>query len=268
MLVLPKLHFTDTHCHLDFPELLAKIKPLLDNCSQQNIHQIIIPSVSPDNWESILSLTQHYSSPNCSLFAAYGIHPWYLKSLTHDALAALAHRVEQCSNSIIAIGETGIDGKIAEEQDNLKKQIEFFEFHITLANKHNLPLIIHHRKSHQQIVPLIKKHVVKKVGVIHAFSGSYQQAKTYLDLGYKLGIGGTITYPRAEKTIKTLKKIPLESILLETDAPSMPLYGYQGEPNSPLKLITVFDRLCELRNESPEEIVFQLEKNKKDLFNI
>ena len=115
---------------------------------------------------------------------------------------------------------------------------------------------------------MIKKHVVKKVGVIHAFSGSYQQAKTYLDLGYKLGIGGTITYPRAEKTIKTLKKIPLESILLETDAPSMPLYGYQGEPNSPLKLITVFDRLCELRNESPEEIVFQLEKNKKDLFNI
>lgn len=265
---MAKLSFTDTHCHLDFPELLSEVKQLLDNCSQQNIHQIIIPSISPDNWEAIFSLTQNYSSPNCTLFAAYGIHPWYLKSLTHDALAALAHRVEQCSNGIVAIGETGIDGKIAEEQDNLKKQIEFFEFHIALAKKHDLPLIIHHRKSHHNIVPLLKKHPHKKTGVIHAFSGSYQQAKNYLDLGYKLGIGGTITYPRAEKTIKTIQKLPLDSIVIETDAPSMPLYGYQGEPNSPLKVTKVFDRLCELRNEDPDKIAHQLEKNKQDVFNV
>ena len=260
--------FTDTHCHLDFPELSGNIESLLSACADNKIHQIIVPSVSPKNWQDVLQLAKQSSNSGCAIFSALGIHPWYLDELSNDVLISLEELMTQQNDYIIAVGETGIDGKIAEQKSNLQQQIYFFEYHIELAKKFQLPLIIHHRKSHQHIMPLLKHHTVDRKGVIHAFSGSYQQAKAYLDLGFKLGIGGTITYPRAEKTIKTLRKLPLDAIVLETDAPSMPLDGYQGQPNSPLRIINVFDTLCALRNESTQEIAVQLEINKKALFNI
>ena len=135
-----------------------------------------------------------------------------------------------------------------------------------LAQKNNLPVIVHHRRSHPLITPLLKKVSLKKAGIIHSFSGSYQQAKQYIDLGFKLGIGGTITYPRAQKTIKAIKRLPLESLVLETDAPAMPLFGYQGEINSPLRLLDVFNHLCEIREESAEEIAATVESNINEVF--
>ena len=102
-------------------------------------------------------------------------------------------------------------------------------------------------------------------GIIHAFSGSYQQACQYIDLGFKLGIGGTITYPRAEKTLKAIKRVPLTSLVLETDAPAMPLYGFQGQDNSPLQLINVFQALTNIRLESSTEIAHALEENVKSV---
>ena len=113
---------------------------------------------------------------------------------------------------------------------------------------------------------MLKKVNLTRAGIIHAFSGSYQQAKNYIDLGFKLGIGGTITYPRAEKTIKAIKRLPLDSLVLETDAPAMPLYGFQGQANSPLKLINVFESLVAIRQESAEAIAEQIEQNISQLF--
>ncbi|WP_448247081.1 TatD family hydrolase [Thalassotalea agariperforans] len=262
------MKFTDSHCHLDFPELSENLADVISQCAADNIHKIIIPSVSPDNWQQVLNLTKQHHHKNCRLFACLGIHPWYLNKLTSKDLNKLEIAVKSQPQDIIAIGETGIDGKIAEQENNLTKQLAFFEFHLQLAKSSNKPIIIHHRKSHQHIVPLLKKITVDKTGVIHAFSGSYQQAKDYLDLGYKLGIGGTITYPRAEKTLKTVKKLPLDAMVLETDAPAMPLYGNQGQANSPLRLLDVFNRLCQLRSESPAVIAEQLELNVKTVFSL
>ena len=260
------MKFTDSHCHLDFPELSENLADLISQCAADNIHQIIIPSVSPDNWQQVLNLTKQHHHKNCRLFACLGIHPWYLNKLTSKDLNKLEIAVKIQPQDIIAIGETGIDGKIAEQENNLTKQLAFFEYHLQLAKSVNKPIIIHHRKSHQHIVPLLKKITVEKTGIIHAFSGSYQQAKAYLDLGYRLGIGGTITYPRAEKTLKTVKKLPLDAMVLETDAPAMPLYGYQGQANSPSKLVEVFNSLCQLRAEPPEVIAEQIELNNQTIF--
>mgnify|MGYP003885743381 FL=1 len=115
--------------------------------------------------------------------------------------------------------------------------------------------------------PLLRKAKLTKGGIIHAFSGSYQEALSYIELGFKLGIGGTITYPRAQKTIKAIRRLPLSSLVLETDAPSMPLNGFQGQANSPLRLIDVFQALTEVRAEPREEIMTQLESNIDALFN-
>ena len=270
------MKFTDSHCHLDFAEFEQHLTTLLTNCVEQNIHRIIVPSIAPSNWQKVLLLTKkqpdkktllNQAQQPINLFAALGIHPWFLNNLNDHHLNQLSTQVKQHKQQIIAIGETGIDGKIAEQEDNLAKQLHFFDFQLTLAKQEKLPIIIHHRRSHQHILPLLKQYSLTKAGIIHAFSGSYQQAKQYIDLGYKLGIGGTITYPRAKKTINAIKRSPLSSLVLETDAPAMPLSGFQGEINSPLHIIEIFNTLVNIRSESAELIAEQLELNSETVFN-
>ncbi len=263
----PSLKFTDSHCHLDFPELSTDLTELLSRCQAQGIHRYIVPSISPTNWQSVLELAD-LSTDQIKILPATGIHPWYLDGLNDDALILLTDTVKANRDKIVAIGETGIDGKIADEFDNMAKQCKFFEYQLALANNEKLPLIIHHRKSHQELVTILKRSVPNSGGVVHGFSGSYQQAKHYLDLGLKLGIGGTISYERAKKTIKTISKLPLDSIVLETDAPAMPLSGYQGQPNSPLRLINVFELLVDIRTESEQDIAQQIEVNLDQLFGV
>lgn len=262
------MKFTDSHCHLDFKEfsLEESSSPvsILTQCAERDIHRIIVPAVNPDNWEDVLALSNSNSKKpqsGCKVYAALGIHPWFLKGLLQEHLDNLAQIVSKNKTNIIAIGETGLDGVIAKQQDNMNQQNLFFEFQLHLAQEHKLPVIVHHRRTHNETITLLKKVKVQQGGIIHAFSGSYQQACQYIDLGFKLGIGGTITYPRAEKTIKAIKRLPLSSLVLETDAPSMPLYGFQGESNSPLRIINVFEKLVELREESDEEIAEKIEQN-------
>ena len=263
--------FTDSHCHLDFSEFDANRHSIIQQCSQLNIHRIIVPAISPDNWENVLNLTitvnsdKSLSTQAFQLFSCLGIHPWFLNNLTYEHLSQLALLVKQHKNNLIAIGETGIDGVIAKKENNLVQQQQFFEFQLQLANQYQLPIIVHHRQSHQHIVPLIKRANLSSGGIIHAFSGSYQQAVEYIDLGFKLGVGATITYERAQKTIKAIKRIPLSSLVLETDAPAMPPSGLQGNINSPLNLPLIFQHLCNIRSEKPDKIAQQIENNINEL---
>ena len=186
----------------------------------------------------------------------------------------LRQAIAKNHNKIIAIGECGIDVFKAKKNtvnekafnENIKLQQAFFDMQLIIAKENKLPVIVHHCQSHQLILPLSKQHKLEKAGVIHAFSGSYQQAKDYVDLGFKLGIGGTITYPRAKKTINAIKRLPLSSLLLETDAPAMPPFGQQGMINSPLNLIKVLQALTLIRDEPEEFIAKQLEINVEQLF--
>ncbi len=267
------MKFTDSHCHLDFKEFslvdFSSDESILKQCAKRNIHRIIVPAIHPDNWGNVLALpnnNQKEHESDCKVYAALGIHPWYLSGLQQDDLDRLAQTVSKNKTHIIAIGETGLDGVIAKQQDNMNQQKLFFEFQLHLAQENKLPVIVHHRRTHNETITLLKQVKVAQGGIIHAFSGSYQQACQYIDLGFKLGIGGTITYPRAEKTIKAIKRLPLSSLVLETDAPSMPLYGFQGESNSPLRIINVFERLVELREESHDEIAEKIEQNISETF--
>lgn len=269
------MKFTDSHCHLDFKAFTAKgissTVSLLALCAKKNIHQIIVPAIAPDNWESVLALAnniQEQPLSGCKVFSCLGIHPWFLAGLQQQHLDKLAQKVLENKTRIIAIGEAGLDSVIAKQQDNFNQQNLFFEFQLYLAQQHQLPIIVHHRRTHNETITLLKQIKIARGGIIHAFSGSYQQACQYIDLGFKLGIGGTITYPRAEKTIKAIKRLPLSSLVLETDAPSMPLNGFQGENNSPLRVVNVFNKLVELRQESSEVIADKIEENISTLFQL
>ena len=261
------MKFTDSHCHLDFSAFDSDREKLLLQCAESNIANIIIPAVSPNTWHNIFEIISANTSTS-KLYACLGIHPWYLNDLNTNHLQQLATEVHQNKDNIIAIGETGLDGVIATEQNNLLKQQEFFEFHLHLASSVNLPVIVHHRRTHNEIIQQLKQNIPSQGGIIHAFSGSYQQGKTYIDLGFKLGVGSTITYSRAKKTINAIKRFPLDALVLETDAPAMPINSQQGQRNTPLTLLTIFDVLTEIRTEKKENIAEVIENNIQQLFGI
>ncbi|PCH96337.1 MAG: hydrolase TatD [Gammaproteobacteria bacterium] len=275
------MQFTDSHCHLDFTEFSNKLPELLQQCLEQNIHRIIVPAVNPEHWQRVLSLTAQPDA-KVDIACALGIHPWFLilqnDSKINTELAfqeqQLSQVISQNRDHIIAVGECGIDVFKAKKNtdyeqtfnENIRLQQTFFDMQLSLAKQNNLPVIVHHSQSHPLILPLLKQYKLDRAGVIHAFSGSYQQAKDYIDLGFKLGIGGTITYPRAKKTINAIKRLPLSSLLLETDAPAMLLMGQQGLVNSPLNLTKIFNALVALRAEPEEVISEQIEANVEQLF--
>lgn len=265
MLDIPAIALTDSHCHLDFSEFEDKLPETIESCVNQNIKRIIVPSIGKSNWQKVLELTQ-YCTDNFTVFPCLGIHPWFLDNVDEATITELDGFITKHRHNIIALGEAGIDGSIAFEKNNLALQIQIFEQQIELANRHKLPIIVHHRRSYPEVYQALKQTNVAKGGIIHAFSGSYQQAKHYIDLGFKLGIGGTITYERASKTINTVKKLPVDALVLETDAPAMPLSGFQGEPNHPCRITNVLETLSEIRGESTEYLAEQTEKNINQLF--
>ena len=125
---------------------------------------------------------------------------------------------------------------------------------------------LHSRKSHEQLFRFLKQANLPKCGVVHGFSGSYEQAKRFVDLGYKIGVGGTITYERANKTRQAIAKLPLEALVLETDTPDMPVFGFQGQPNRPERIVDTFEALCRLRSENAEVIKETAWQNSLTLF--
>lgn len=264
------MRFTDSHCHLDFDEFSNDFSSLMADCKKRGIHRLIVPAIGPDNWVKVLKLDEKMSVLTPQIYNALGIHPWWVEDCDDHAITQLSDLVSQHKSKLIAIGEIGIDGAlknhVSDQAQNLTKQINFFERQLDIASANQLPVIVHHRKSHPQLQSILKQKQFPLGGIIHGFSGSYEQAKGYIEFGFKLGIGGTITYERAKKTRNALKRLPLECLVLETDAPAMPLNGFQGQPNSPLRLINVFKELCSLLSTDAEKLAVQLEKNIDEVF--
>lgn len=250
----------DTHCHLDFPAFDLVREDLLANLEHYQLDSIIVPAIHSGNWHSVLSLC----SDHPRLHAALGIHPGFIEQSKEEDCQALRQLVLQHQDQLVAIGECGLDFSL----DTVEQQRHYFTFQIQLACELALPLIIHHRRSHDIIWAMLRKYQPPKGGVIHAFSGSLQQAERYIDLGFKLGVGGGITYSRARKTRDVVSRVPLGSLVLETDAPDMPIYGRQGQINSPAYLGEIFSVLAVLRSLDPETLAQQLSLNSRELFGL
>ena len=262
------MRFFDTHTHLDYlsESLNLSIPALVENAKQAQVERILIVAVFAENFAKVTACAKEKPE---NLVYGLGLHPLYIKQhrICHlDLLETLLNKRDpQCT----AIAEIGLEKAVAEvTTDELwKKQCDFLEAQLALAKQFNLPVNLHSRKSHDQLYTFLKKAQLPKAGVVHGFAGSYEQAKRFVDLGYKIGVGGTITYARANKTREAIRKLPLESLLLETDSPDMPVFGFQGEPNRPERLLLTFKSLCELRIESPNLIADTIWKNSNNLFS-
>jgi len=254
--------FIDTHCHFDFPPFSGAETTSLVQAALAGVEQIIVPAVTADRFAGIVQLA-HDHPP---IFAALGLHPLYIAQHQEADLALLEDYLQQRNGKLVAVGEIGLD--LYMEMPMLERQQWLLTEQLRLAKQYTLPVILHSRRSHDQLAAMLRKAQLPATGVVHGFAGSLSQAEAFVRLGYTIGVGGTITYERAQKTRRVMAELPLSSLLLETDAPDMPLQGYQGQPNRPERAAEVFKVLCELRSESPEQIANALYDNTQRVFSL
>lgn len=232
---------TDTHCHFDSPDFDADRGAIMAACAERNVHRIMVPGVSAEQWPRLSALVgKRASDAPVELTYGLGLHPYFLPQHQNAHLADLDTRLR--SPAVMAVGEIGLHGPAGD----MARQVELLEAQLRLAQEHNLPVILHEHNAHNEMVRALKR-VPPIGGVVHAFSGSYEMARVYERLGLALGIGGVITYLRGAKTRRAVQQLPLSSLVLETDAPDMPLCGFQGVRNTPSQLPNVFRALCRLR---------------------
>jgi len=254
----PHIEFVDSHCHFDFAAFDVDRDAIWQACVEQGVAAMVVPGVEPQQWKVAAQLSEQHAG----IFYAVGIHPWWI-NISHLELTYKYLHENLAAPKCVAVGECGLDAMI---ETPLAEQVKILNVHLQAASELSLPLIIHCRKAHNELLIELKKFSLPAGGVIHAFSGSIELAAAYWALGFRLGVGGTITYERAQKTRETVKKLPIEAMLLETDAPDMPLHGQQGQRNSPLNIPLVAQALADIRGESVEYIAQQTTQNARRLF--
>lgn len=261
------MRFFDTHTHLDYLAESLSLSPsqLLANAKQHHIERILVVAVFAENFAKVTACAK--AEPNHIAYGL-GLHPLYIRQHERQHLDLLEQRLNEQDPNCTAIAEIGLEKAVPEvcTPELWQKQCEFLEAQLAFAKRFNLPVNLHSRKSHDALSVFLKKAQLPRTGVVHGFAGSYDQAKRFVDLGYKIGVGGTITYARANKSREAIRKLPLESLILETDSPDMPVFGFQGEPNRPERLLISFNALCDLREETPEIIAETIWQTSERLF--
>jgi len=252
--------FIDTHCHFDFPPFSGDETASIARAAAAGVGQIIVPAIAARYFERVCDLARQHAA----LYAALGLHPIVIEEHNGESLDILQECLAAQADAVVAIGEIGLD--LYREDPQFERQQQLLDAQLKLAKRYDLPVILHSRRTHDKLAMHLKKHDLPRKGVVHGFAGSLQQAQRFVELGYCIGVGGTITYPRASKTRDVMAQLPLSALLLETDAPDMPLNGFQGQPNRPEQAARVFTTLCELRPEPAEDIAEALLANTRQLF--
>ena len=250
----------DTHAHYYDEAFDADRDALLASLPGRGVALVVCPGCDPESSRQSIALAERYGF----LYAAAGYHP---ENLEGAALSDLDAVRALCAHpKVVAVGEIGLD--LFGDDPQFERQQWLLDEQLKLAKRYDLPVILHSRRTHDKLAMHLKRHALARTGVVHGFSGSLQQAERFVQLGYKIGVGGTITYPRASKTRDVMAQLPLDALLLETDAPDMPLNGFQGQPNRPEQAARVFSELCALRDEPSEVIAETLYRNTTALFRL
>lgn len=248
----------DAHCHFDFAEFDGRREDIMAELQRRGIERLVIPGVRRDDWQRVADV----AAESKGIYYCLGIHPWYVGEHDEAALDDLRRRLEHRPEGCVALGECGLDRLHGE----LDRQQPWFEAQAEMARDLDWPLVIHSVRTHDEVLVTLKRTGVRAPVLVHGFSGSKEQAGKLVDLGCYLGIGGVITHERARKTRTAVQSLPLDAMVLETDAPDMPPAGVAKGDNSPVNLERVLKALCELRSESEERIREALATNVRALY--
>jgi TatD DNase family protein len=253
------MQIVDTHCHLDVPAFDADRDQVLAAARRNGVSAIVVPGIHAPGWNGLLELCAR----NADLYPALGLHPVYLERHREGDLRDLEERLTR--DRPLAVGEIGLDF-LVEGLDHARQQ-RLFEAQLTLARDAGLPVLLHVRKAHDQVLSILKR--IRVIGgIAHAFNGSLQQAGRYMDLGFRLGFGGMLTYQRSSRLRALARQLPLTALVLETDAPDMTVAAHRGERNSPEYLPDCLQALAEVRDEAPEAVAAQTSTNACELLGL
>ncbi|KAA0443340.1 MAG: TatD family deoxyribonuclease [Candidatus Thioglobus sp.] len=250
----------DSHCHLDRVDLSAfggSIESMLAHAKELSVEEFLCVCIDLEHFDEVLSLAKKHTQ----IYASVGVHPCETegKDPSVEELLSLA---DDCK--IIAIGETGLD-YFHIEKDSADWQRERFRRHIRASNQSGKPLIIHTRNARSDTIAIMQDEKAH-AGVMHCFSEDWDTAKAALDLGFYISFSGIITFKSADELREVAKKVPLERILVETDAPYLTPVPYRGKPNSPAYTYYTVEKIAQIRGVSIEEIANATTQNFQKLF--
>jgi TatD DNase family protein len=235
----------DSHCHLDLHDFDADRGDVLAAARAVGVREILIPAVKQATWSSLLAFCQ----TDNRLYPALGLHPVFLRDHDRDDIRLLDDAL--AATRPAAVGEIGLDYQLRDLDRTLQRHL--LDRQLDLAAAHGLPVVLHVRKAHDDMLQHLRQHHLHG-GICHAFNGSLEQAVRYRDLGFRLGFGGMLTFERSSHLRRLAAQLPLDSIVLETDAPDMTVASHRFERNSPAYLPEVLQTLAALRNETATEI--------------
>jgi TatD DNase family protein len=249
----------DTHCHFDDDSFDADRDACLARAREAGVEALVLPAISRAGWPKLKALATVHEG----LYPAYGLHPMLLEAHDPDDLQALDTWIRQ--ERPVAVGECGLDF-FAPGLDPAA-QWDYFTGQLALASRYDLPVIIHARRAVDQITKALRRFAGVR-GVVHSFSGSEQQARQLIGLGFMLGLGGPVTYPRAQRLRRLAADLPLDAIVLETDAPDQPGAAHRGQRNEPAFLPEVAIHIAALRGMAPEDVARATTDNARRLFSL
>jgi TatD DNase family protein len=228
----------DSHCHLDVEDFDPDRESVLADARAAGVKHLMVPAITRNHWDALWTLCA--GDPH--LYPAIGLHPVMLDRHASGDTAALEQYIS--SHRPVAIGEIGLD-YFVRELDRKRQQV-ILEEQLAVAESQRLPVALHVRKAHEPMLQTLRRYNLVG-GICHAFNGSLQQADRYLAMGFKLGFGGMLTYPNARHLHTLARELPLDALVLETDAPDMTGVAHRYQRNSPAYLPEVLHKLGELR---------------------
>ena len=256
------MQLIDTHTHLDFEMFDDDRAQVIARARNAGVERIVVLGVHAANWQRVWQL----ACDEPSVHAALGLHPVFLEEHQDAHVQQLRDWLERLRGEpkLCAVGEIGLDYYI--DNPDIERQQRLLEAQLALAADFSLPVLLHVRRAHAPMIATLKRYKLERSGVIHAFSGSWQETREYLRLGFRLGLGGAGTWPQAQRMHRVLRQLPLEAIVLETDAPDIPPAGHAGERNSPELLPEICRRLADLKGIDAHALAAASYRNSCELF--
>ena len=249
----------DSHCHLDAAEFDHDRAAVIERARAAGVARQIVPAVEAAGWPKL----RNVCADDPGLFPAYGLHPVYLESHRPEHLDALRNWIER--EHPVAIGECGLDFHL--EELDIPTQQRYFDGQLALAREYALPLIVHARQAVDAAIAAIKRSGRVR-GVVHSFSGSVEQARQLWKMDFLVGLGGPVTFERANRLRRLVATMPIEYLLLETDAPDQPDAQHRGQRNEPARMTNVLRTIAKLRDQDPAEIASATTSNAARLFGL
>lgn len=249
----------DTHSHINFEDYKENFDGFISDLKENDIQNVIIPGVEPSTFDEIISLCEKYEM----LYGAIGIHPSEFQTFNENSKEKIYELLKH--KKIVAIGEIGLDYHYG--ADSKEEQKELLKQQLKIAEELQVPVIIHDRESHEDVFEILQNYNLKDV-IFHCFSGNAEFAKKCINSGYYIAIGGVVTFKNAKDLKEAAKIIPLNKLLLETDAPYLAPVPFRGKLNTPAYLKYIAQEIATLKEIDVEEVKKQTTENAKKVFGL